>query len=175
MRYIKPLKLRTLVPVEDLERSISANLISIDLDECLSILQAINATRKTKKTSIERLDTFLQKIEYFFSLHGDNSVDVIKSIKRQVDGIKYTIKMGKPKRMQLPIRVKNACLKRDGHACKKCGVSAQLHIDHIIEYCDGGSNALDNLQTLCAPCHFQKSAESRRKRKEIKRLSTGLT
>ena len=42
---------------------------------------------------------------------------------------------------------------RDGHACVLCGAADNLEIDHIVPYRDGGSNELDNLRTLCRPCH----------------------
>ena len=42
---------------------------------------------------------------------------------------------------------------RDDHACVLCGAADNLEIDHIVPYRDGGSNELDNLRTLCRPCH----------------------
>jgi len=41
-------------------------------------------------------------------------------------------------------------------ACLRCGAGAPFEVDHIIRYIDGGSNLLDNLQTLCEPCHKSK-------------------
>lgn len=31
-------------------------------------------------------------------------------------------------------------------------------VDHIVPLIDGGSHAIENLQTLCTPCHKQKTA-----------------
>jgi hypothetical protein len=56
-------------------------------------------------------------------------------------------------------------LKRDGHACVKCGMTAEEHIkrwgkhrritvDHKDK--DRTNNTMDNLQTLCLSCHGQK-------------------
>ena len=42
---------------------------------------------------------------------------------------------------------------RDGNRCVFCGADDNLEIDHIVRYRDGGSNELDNLRTLCRPCH----------------------
>jgi hypothetical protein len=37
-------------------------------------------------------------------------------------------------------------------------------LDHIVPLIDGGSHELDNLQTLCTPCHVKKTAEEARLR-----------
>jgi len=37
-------------------------------------------------------------------------------------------------------------------------------VDHIIERADGGTDEIDNLQTLCVPCHQVKTAQCRQKR-----------
>jgi len=37
-------------------------------------------------------------------------------------------------------------------------------LDHIVPLIDGGSHAIDNLQTLCTPCHKQKTAAEARER-----------
>jgi 5-methylcytosine-specific restriction endonuclease McrA len=41
---------------------------------------------------------------------------------------------------------------RDG-ACVFCGAAEPFEVDHIVRYVDGGSNELENLRTLCVPCH----------------------
>jgi hypothetical protein len=37
--------------------------------------------------------------------------------------------------------------------------------DHVVELQDDGANTLENLQTLCVPCHKKKTQEERSKRK----------
>lgn len=50
---------------------------------------------------------------------------------------------------------------RDNWKCCACGrVSAHgviLHVDHIIPRSKGGTDSLDNLQTLCSECNLGKS------------------
>lgn len=53
--------------------------------------------------------------------------------------------------------------KRDHYSCKICGASpakdhsVNLVIDHIVPFSKGGSNALENLQTLCNLCNQGKA------------------
>ena len=46
-------------------------------------------------------------------------------------------------------------LARDGYLCLECGQPAQ-HVDHIVPVEKGGSDALSNLQSLCAKHNLQK-------------------
>lgn len=47
---------------------------------------------------------------------------------------------------------------RDGFACKNCGETGCLTVDHIVPVKLGGSNELGNLQTLCLFCNSSKGA-----------------
>ena len=53
-------------------------------------------------------------------------------------------------------------LGRDDYTCRRCGIrstrvdSIGFDVDHIVPKSDGGSHALDNLQTLCPACHAEK-------------------
>jgi 5-methylcytosine-specific restriction endonuclease McrA len=45
-------------------------------------------------------------------------------------------------------------LQRDKYRCVLCGASGvSLEVDHKIPVARGGSDDLDNLQTLCFPCN----------------------
>lgn len=46
---------------------------------------------------------------------------------------------------------------RDGHSCVLCGSDKDLTIDHIRPRSKGGTNALDNLQTMCRDCNQGKA------------------
>lgn len=56
----------------------------------------------------------------------------------------------------VPNTIRYEVLKRDGSRCLLCGVSAKeavMHVDHIVPRSRGGSNAMENLQTLCWQCN----------------------
>lgn len=54
-------------------------------------------------------------------------------------------------------RLRTAALHRDGHRCTNCGRPAHT-ADHILPVAEGGTDTLDNLQSLCDPCHKAKTA-----------------
>lgn len=65
------------------------------------------------------------------------------------------------KRDNLPAALRRAVLERDGHSCKKCGfhptADGMLDVHHILEVADGGTDVLENLDTLCGLCHAELS------------------
>jgi 5-methylcytosine-specific restriction enzyme A len=66
----------------------------------------------------------------------------------------------KPSRY-IPLSVRVDILNRDNYKCVFCGRNADrvtLEIDHIIPFSQGGSNKIDNLQTLCFDCNRGKGA-----------------
>ena len=72
-------------------------------------------------------------------------------------------KESKPKRRRthIPKGMRHEVFKRDNYTCCECGArksdGATLHIDHKIPVSKGGSDELDNLQTLCSDCNLNKS------------------
>lgn len=55
-------------------------------------------------------------------------------------------------------RARKLALARDRFACRICGRPA-TDVDHVEELIDGGSPfSLDNLQSLCGPCHDAKTS-----------------
>jgi hypothetical protein len=60
-------------------------------------------------------------------------------------------------RRVIPTAVKLEVWKRDGGKCAKCGVTEDLHFDHIIPWSKGGSsNTADNIQLLCGKHNLAK-------------------
>jgi hypothetical protein len=61
-------------------------------------------------------------------------------------------------------QVRYRTLRRDRWTCVKCGRKAR-EVDHVIPLALGGSEFdLDNCQSLCHPCHMQKSIKEIRDR-----------
>lgn len=60
-------------------------------------------------------------------------------------------------RRVIPTAVKLEVWKRDGGRCAKCGITEDLHFDHIIPWSRGGSsNTVDNIQLLCRRHNLEK-------------------
>ena len=61
--------------------------------------------------------------------------------------------------------VRAVALKRDGHMCVQCAANGQYReakeVDHIVPKSQGGSDDLDNLQSLCKKCHDKKTYRER--------------
>ena len=66
-----------------------------------------------------------------------------------------------PSRERLPRaawnRLRRVVLARDGGRCVQCRVGWRLEVDHVRPLERGGSNDLDNLQTLCRGHHIAKT------------------
>lgn len=50
-------------------------------------------------------------------------------------------------------------LKRDKKKCVRCGCRKNLHVHHKIHREHGGTDDLDNLETLCDICHMEEHRE----------------
>lgn len=73
--------------------------------------------------------------------------------------------------------IKKQAKERDSFKCVNCGMAEYLHfekhgqplqVDHIIPYKITRDNSLENLQTLCCPCHGAKWASDLKLIKEYK-------
>jgi len=64
------------------------------------------------------------------------------------------------KRDPIETRLRHEVFKRDNYKCIECGKSNKdttLHADHILPVSQGGTDELENLQTLCQACNLAKS------------------
>ena len=57
-------------------------------------------------------------------------------------------------------KLRDQVLKRDGWKCQNCGSSIDLHVHHLVKRSNLGSDALENLITLCSNCHRQRHGNS---------------
>ena len=74
-------------------------------------------------------------------------------------GGKLDIRYG---RQPIPRELRHKVFQRDGYRCRECGTSkneTSLEIDHIVPVSRGGTNDIDNLQTLCRECNRMKHTD----------------
>lgn len=65
-------------------------------------------------------------------------------------------------RQPIPRKLRHKVFKRDGYRCRECGASkdeTSLEIDHIVPVARGGTNDINNLQTLCRVCNRMKHTD----------------
>ena len=97
-----------------------------------------------------------EKISRLYSTVCKASRTVTRIDKIRKD-IKFTLYDIKPtKRKPIPKAVREAVFKRDNYCCVKCGSTKNLEVDHKVSLANGGTNELDNLQTLCQDCNRRK-------------------
>lgn len=65
-----------------------------------------------------------------------------------------------PSRLDDQARLREEVFKRDGWRCRWCGRRGHLSVDHIHPRSRGGSDNLDNLQTLCRSCNSRKGTST---------------
>ena len=61
------------------------------------------------------------------------------------------------KREPIPDDVRWDVWLRDDFRCRRCHIHRNLVIDHVVPVAEGGTNAPENLQTLCSSCNGHKS------------------
>ena len=64
---------------------------------------------------------------------------------------------------KIPAKIRADVLARDDYKCLWCNRgradNIDLHVDHIVPECFGGSTTIDNLGTLCSTCNLGKGGE----------------
>ena len=58
----------------------------------------------------------------------------------------------------IPAGVRRSVYERDDYRCVFCGEQGDITIDHITARANGGTDDVENLQTLCRPCNSRKGA-----------------
>jgi 5-methylcytosine-specific restriction endonuclease McrA len=49
--------------------------------------------------------------------------------------------------------IRRQALERDGYRCTQCGEATRIQVHHVVPYRYSQSHAIENLVTLCRPCH----------------------
>lgn len=88
---------------------------------------------KRNPTLLALLDNLLEKLEVDYYSYG-----------------------GKPKERNVSPLLRITVFERDAYRCRECDDHHGLVIDHIFPISRGGSNAIENLQTLCGKCNSVK-------------------
>lgn len=107
----------------------------------------------------DRLDAHLKAGGTMASFPSIAGTDGSFKLLSEVQGLEFQ----KAKRKPISSRLRYQVLLRDGHRCVDCGASpaddssVRLEIDHRVPVSRGGSNDIDNLQTLCWACNHGKS------------------
>ncbi len=109
--------------------------------------------------------------EQYFKLYNKKPRDTWRGIRKlHQEGILIKVKKGvyrydpdtiqHKELYQFPPEIKEAIFKRDGYKCVVCGRGkedgVEIHADHKIPLDKGGTNTIDNGQTLCSEHNFLK-------------------
>lgn len=111
----------------------------------------------------EPFSKFVKECSYQQNITMTNGMKIHNMVvcKLDIDLIKSQPIKKQRKRTYIPRGLRKEVFMRDNYTCKECGATkedgATLHIDHIIPVSKGGTDTLDNLQTLCSHCNLNKS------------------
>lgn len=68
------------------------------------------------------------------------------------------VERSRPAKTSIPDNLRWEVFERDDFTCQICSTRKKLTVDHIHPESQGGTLALDNLQTLCRSCNSRKWA-----------------
>ena len=82
---------------------------------------------------------------------------IVSTTEKYCKDLKFMLYDIKPtKRKPIPKSVREEVFKRDNYCCVMCGSTKNLEVDHDESLANGGTNHIDNLQTLCRDCNRRK-------------------
>jgi hypothetical protein len=116
---------------------------------------------------LSQVETLCNLIKHYPSLwrYGDGYGGYVRAvIEKQFHDYGFPEYTPEPKKVpnRRPISKKKliAVMQKSESKCVACGSTEDLHVDHIIPHSRGGSNDLQNLQMLCAPCNLSKGTKT---------------
>lgn len=80
--------------------------------------------------------------------------------KEEARAAKIALRGGQVHRAAIPADVRAFVFDRDEHACRRCGATEDLTLDHIHPWSIGGPDTADNSQVLCRPCNSSKGDQA---------------
>ena len=84
---------------------------------------------------------------------------IVSKTEKYCKDLKFMLYDIKPtKRKPIPKSVREDTFKRDNYCCVNCGSTKNLEVDHDESLANGGTDNIDNLQTLCRDCNRRKGA-----------------
>lgn len=130
---------------------------SYEARPCAHRQAVLKAMQKTASKLNYRLDVIFEegKVSHLKWYHNDIWIRVINGYHNPI----LPPKNLKPKRNPIPGVLRHEVFRRDGHRCLECGATnheIRLEVDHIIPVSQGGTDELNNLQTLCYKCNQAK-------------------
>lgn len=139
------------------ERDVITDGINYGADEMKRDMEAENHIREAIRSVIDDARRLWEISGY----RGGRVFGVIK-YELETHGL-YRSSNQKPtckpiRRVEIPTSLRAAIFLRDGFICVRCGGTERLCIDHITPLAIGGSNDVDNFQTLCTRCNERKGA-----------------
>ena len=104
---------------------------------------------------IKKTEESIERIKYMITKHNLQEIIEIPEVYKK-DFSEKKQKVREP----ISKSLRHEVFKRDNYKCVECGATNKeltLHIDHIIPKSEGGTDELNNLQTLCDKCNLSKS------------------
>lgn len=115
---------------------------------------AVELDRKIKET-LDRLEALNKRHAEIISFRDR----VVIALSKSPSANYFNRRMEADKFISDPL-VRTRVFESSGYKCVRCKTTRDLSIDHIMCVKDGGSDAFDNLQTLCKRCNSSKGSKS---------------
>lgn len=180
-----------LAPLPPIDRLVFLGLIGMadDAGRVVDTIRAIDGfifpeTEDSARESIDKL-VDLGRIDRGVTASGQRILQIVNWDHQKIDKPNMAAALppvvildeSSKRRRNLPAKLRDAILDRDGHVCQLCGVAVRrskrdkydadpdlAEIDHIVAVKDGGTNDPQNLQALCLGCNRKKAGADVRRR-----------